>query len=229
METQILTKNYGYQVKDIDEVKGIVTIYINAFNNEDTDGDISAPGSFKRTFKNQKDRIQHWLNHDRDKLIGVPLELKEDDHGAIAVSQLNLKKEIGRDVFEDYKLFAAHNKTLEHSVRVRAIKRDTQDERIVMEWKLFMEYSTLYGWGANSETPMIDIKSMDELELMIREGNYSDEKARLIEKTYEKLKQLINSKDPQGTPAGDPPGTLETDPPALNKKLVKHFYKQLKL
>ena len=161
--------------------------------------------------------------------MGLPLELKEDDHGAIAVSQMNMKKQIVKDVFEDYRLFAANKRSLDHSIRVRDIKRDSDDERLVLEWKLW-EYSTLYTWRANPETPLIDIKSMDELELMIREGNYSDEKAKLIEQTYEKLKQLINSTDPQGTPTGDPPGTLETDPPALDKKgLVTHFYKQLKL
>ena len=213
MESKIMLKSLSYQVKDLDEAKGIVTVYINAFNNEDSDGDISAPGSFKRTFKNNISIIKHLLNHNGDYLLGLPLELKEDTRGAIAVSQMNMKKQIVKDVFEDYRLFAEMQRSLDHSVRVRAIKRDTDDERIVLEWRLW-EYSTLYTWGANPDTPMIDIKSMDELEVMMRDGNYSDEKAKIIEETYNKLKQLIS--DPQDTPPRD------------SSALVSHFYKQLK-
>ena len=223
---KILFKSFEYLVKDLDEVKGIVTVYINSFNNEDSDGDISLPGSFKRTFKNNGDSIQHWLNHDRDKLIGVPIKLYEDDFGAIAISQLNIDKQLGHDVFSDYKLFAEHKKTLQHSVRVWPIKFEeerTGDKTIrkVSEWKLIQEFSTLYGWGANQQTPLIDIKSLDDLELMMREGNYSDEKARMIEDTYNKLKKLLDTHDPPDTPSGDPP--------ALESDLIKHFYKHLKI
>jgi HK97 family phage prohead protease len=229
MMEKILFKNLEYQVKDLDTEKGIVTVYINSFNNQDSDGDISLPGSFKRTFKNNGQTIQHWLNHDRDKLIGVPIKFYEDDFGAIAVSQLNINKQLGRDVFEDYKLFAAHDKTLQHSVRVQPIKFEEDRagdkySRRVSEWKLVMEFSTLYGWGANQQTPLIDIKSLGDLELMMTEGNYSDEKARLIEETYNKLKKLLNNQD-----IIDPPDTPETDPSTLDTRLVKYFYDKLKI
>lgn len=225
MEKQTLFKNLEYQVKDLDEKKGIVTIYINSFDNEDSDSDISVKGSFKRTFKNNIDRIKHFLNHDIYKLVGVPLELYEDDWGPIAVSQLNMNKELGRDVFEDYRLYAENDKSLEHSIRVNAIKRDSEDERKVLEWKLW-EYSTLYGWGANSETPLIDIKGIEDLEMMIREGNYSDQKGKLIEQLYEQLKKLLDSSD------DDPLATLATDPAALDDDepaLINHFFNKLKI
>jgi HK97 family phage prohead protease len=212
-----INKDFGAAVKDIDQAKGIVTVYINAFDNEDTDGDISAPGSFKRTFKHMAHRIKHLLNHDIYKLVGVPLKLWEDQIGAIARSQLNMNKELGRDVFEDYKLYAEHGKSLEHSVRVYPVKRDTDNNQIVLEWKMW-EYSTLYGWGANEETPLIDLKQLDEvninelladLNLMISKGNYSDTRGKQIEATYEQLKNLL---DPSNT-QNDPPDTSETDPP----------------
>jgi len=218
MEEKVKCKSLSYQVKDLDEAKGIVTIAINAFENEDSDGDISARGSFKRTFKNNLAKIKHLLNHNGDFLLGLPLELYETNTHAVAVSQMNMKKQIVKDVFEDYRLFAELQRSLDHSIRVRAIKRDTDDERIVLEWKMW-EYSTLYTWGANPDTPMLNIKSMDELETMMREGNYSDEKAQLIEKTYNELKQLLNSNDSLDTPTGDPP--------ALENELVKYFFNQL--
>jgi len=227
---KILIKDFEHQIKDLNTEKGIVTVYINSFNNEDSDGDISLPGSFKRTFKNNGHTIQHWLNHNREQLIGVPIKLYEDDFGAIAVSQLNINKQLGRDVFEDYKLFAAHDKTLQHSVRVQPIKFEEDRSgdkyaRKVSEWKLIMEFSTLYGWGANQQTPLIDIKSMDDLELMIREGDYSKERRKLIENLYDKLKQLLDSSE------DDPQATSDRNPAALGKdeSLIKHFYKQLKI
>lgn len=227
MEERVILKNLEYQVKDLDDKKGIVVVYINAFNVEDTDGDISLPGSFKRTFKNNGNRIQHWLNHDRNKLLGVPIKLGEDDFGAYAHSQLNMNKQLSRDVFEDYKLFAEHGKTLEHSVRVQPIKFEedrTGDHytRRVSEWRLVMEYSTVYGWGANSETPLIDIKAFSDLELMMRQGNYSDEKARLIEVTYNKLKRLLESNDPQDTRTSDPSALKE-------EREIREFFNLLKL
>ena len=221
MENEIMFKSLSHEVKDLDEAKGIVTIYINAFNNEDSDGDISAPGSFKRTFKNNLKIIKHLLNHNGDYLLGLPIELYEDDHGAVAVSQMNMKKQIVKDVFEDYRLFAANKRSLDHSIRVRAIKRDTDNEQIVLEWKLW-EYSTLYTWGANPETPLIDIKSLDELEIMMREGNYSDEKARKIEKLYDQLKNLIA--DSSGTPETDPP-----IPDNKDKSLIQTFYNHIRV
>lgn len=232
MEKNYVFKNFNHKVKDLDEKEGIVTIYMNSFDNEDSDGDISVPGSFKRTFKNNIGEIWHLLNHNTNYWLGIPLELKEDDFGAIAVSQMNMEKQIARDVFEDYKLCAKHNRTLQHSIRVNAIKRDTDDQRKVLEWKLW-EYSTLYSWGANPETPMIDIKSLDELEIMMREGNYSDEKAKQIEQLYDQLKELLNDpSDTPGNPLGTPQGpanTSEKDPSTLESKgLIETFYNQLK-
>ena len=231
-------KDFGSQIKDLDSAKGIVTVYINAFNNEDTDGDISEPGSFKRTFRHNGHRIKHLLNHDIWKLIGVPLKLWEDEIGAIARSQLNMNKELGRDVFEDYKLYAENGKTLEHSVRVYPVKRSTEDNRRVIEWKLW-EYSTLYGWGANEETPLIDLKNLDEinlteiladLELMLSKGNYSDTRGKAIEEKYEQLKALINDtqKDPSGTPKTDPQGT-HSDPSIDKEDGILTFYNSIKI
>lgn len=186
------------EIKGIDEAEGIVEMYVNAFGNEDSDGDISAKGSFKKTIKDNFKRIKHFLNHYSDQLLGLPLKFVEDDFGLLVTSQMNLAKQFVKDVFADYVLFSQNNRTLEHSVRVRDIKRDTNDERIVLEWKLW-EYSTLYSWGANERTPLVNIKSMADLELMIRDGNYSDEKSKQIIELYDKLKNLLK---PSATPQG---------------------------
>ena len=182
------------EIKGIDEAQGIVEMYVNAFGNEDSDGDISAKGSFKKTIKDNFKRIKHFWNHYSDQLLGLPLKFVEDDFGLLVTSKMNLAKQFVKDVFADYILFSQNDRTLEHSVRVQDIKRDTDNDKIVLEWKLW-EYSTLPGWGSNEKTPLVNIKSMDDLELMIRDGNYSDEKSRMIENLYEDLKNLLKPEE----------------------------------
>lgn len=197
----IKDNNIQQQIKGIDEKQGVVEIYVNAFDNEDTDGDISVRGSFAKTIQENGKRMKHFLNHSWANLIGVPLEMIEDENGLLVKSQLNLNKQIGRDVLEDYKLYSEHGKTLEHSIGVEAIKRDEQDNRYIKEWKLW-EYSTLYGWGANVNTPLVGIKSMDEakdlFELMLEKGRYSKDRQQQIETLLGKTKALIEpSEDTQ--------------------------------
>jgi len=181
-------KSLEKEVEDIDE-KGVVSIYVSAFNNKDSDGDITMPGAFKKTIKDNFSRIKHFLNHDGRLLVGIPLEFKEDEFGLLVRSQLNLKKEIGRDAYEDYKLYKENERSLEHSIGFEVIRRDDKDPVKIYEYKLW-EYSTLTTWGANQQTPLVDIKSFktsDELILKIKEltemynRNYSDGRLTEIE------------------------------------------------
>jgi HK97 family phage prohead protease len=188
-------KSLKSQIKDIDD-KGVVVVAANAFGNVDDQGDVSVQGSFAKTLQENFKRIKWFLNHDTNKLIGVPIEGKEDGHFLRLTGKLNLNKEIGRDVYEDYKLYAEYGKTLEHSIGVDAIKYDIDGQlRKVTEWKMW-EYSTLTSWGANEKTPMLALKSMSEeldwLNLIIKKGNYTDEKFKEIELQMDKLKSLLN-------------------------------------
>jgi len=80
--------------------------------------------------------------------------------------------------------------------------------RRVSEWK-WWEYSTLTSWGANDQTPLVNIKNLEAiddtvqfLEKMLK-GNYTDERLKKIEETYNILKALIQ--EPQ-EPTHDEPG-----------------------
>ena len=145
------------KANDVDE-KGIVTVAVNGIGVRDSQDDISMPGSFNKTLKENMNRMRWFLNHRTDMLLGVPLSGKEKDGNLVMVGQINLKKQIGRDTLEDYKLYAENGRTLEHSIGVKAIKRDEADKSKVKEW--FMgEYSTLTAWGSNPQTFLVDIKS----------------------------------------------------------------------
>lgn len=193
------------KVKDVDE-KGIVIVAANAFGNVDSQGDISMPGSFSKTINENFDRVKWFLNHDTTKLLGVPLSARESMTHLEVTGQINLKKDIGRDTYEDYKLYAEHGKSLEHSIGVDAIKYDIKDNiRKVTEWKLW-EFSTLTNWGANPNTPMLEIKSdvkehIKWLELSMKKANYTDERFIEIEKALNILKSLT-----------EPASTTQTEP-----------------
>lgn len=196
-------KSFKSEIRDIDQ-KGRVVIAANAFGNIDSQGDISNYGSFSKTLKENFDRVRWLLNHDGNKLLGVPIEGAETPQYLQVVGQLNLEKEIARDVYADYKLYAEYGKSLEHSIGVDPIKFDIQGKvRKVSEWKLW-EFSTLTTWGANSNTPMLAIKSdIDWLNIQLNKGDYTDERFSQIEKQLDILKSLITEPE-ASTPVTEP-------------------------
>lgn len=211
-------KSLKSQIKDLDQ-KGRVVVAANAFGNIDSQGDISTYGSFSKTLKENFDRVRWLLNHDTTKLLGVPIEGIETSNHLQIVGQLNMEKEMSRDVYADYKLYAEYGKSLEHSIGVDPIKYDIQGQvRKVMEWKLW-EFSTLTAWGANSETPMLDIKSdVEWMNIQLNKGDYTDEKFKEIEKQLHILKSLI----------AEPTDVTPVTEPIDWKSLSDTFIKSLK-
>ena len=178
MET-VRNKIYETKAADADE-KGHVTIAVNAFGNEDSDGDVSLPGSFKKTLKEHFNRVRWFLDHDTTKLLGVPIKGYETAEHLVMEAQFNMQVQLARDVYEFYKLFAAHGRSLEHSVGLQAIKYQidqTSQIRTISEWKLW-EFSTLQSWGANENTPLLGIKTLLN---EINQGRFSDPLKRTTE------------------------------------------------
>ena len=197
-------------VKDVDQ-KGRVLVAANAIGNEDSDKDISKNGSFDKTLNEHFKRVKWYLNHDTTILLGVPVEGKQNGKYLEMLSQFNMKKQVSIDTYEDYKLYAEYGRTHEHSIGVNAVKWEMKNDiREVSEWKLW-EYSTLTSWGANEDTPLLGIKSADKikdgldwLDVMLRKGNYTDEKFKQIENQFNILKSLMND-EPVVTTQKDEP------------------------
>lgn len=179
--------NLQYETKALDVTeKGIVTVAVNGIGIEDAQHDISMPGSFVDTLRDDMKKMRWYLNHDTRQLLGVPLSGEEKDGNLIMTGQMNLNKQICRDVFEDYKLFHEAGRTLEHSIGVKALARDEEDRRKVVRWKM-LEYSTLTGWGANPQTFLVGLKSASEdkirdavelLRMAFKQRGYSDERLK---------------------------------------------------
>lgn len=203
-------KSLEQSIKDIDG-KGIVTFYFSAFGNKDSDGDITMKGAFTKTISDNKNRIKHVLNHRTDQVPGVVKELGEDDRGAWMRSQLMLGTTLGKDVYEMYKAGAI----TEHSFRFDIIKSyqdKSQDARIITEYKLW-EASSLTAWGANERTPVISIKSQEEL---LKELTEAIKAGKL------KPEQLIKSLEIL-------PGFTYTEPNPTGTEPIDFIRKNLKL
>ena len=224
------SKSLKSEVVDIVD-KGIVTIAISKFGNRDSYDDIVRKGAFTKTFLEGGGRIKHVMDHQLRQMnvVGLPLKMYETDTHAVVESALNLEKQISRDLFSDYKFFKEHGKTLEHSYMYDTVKtnpnRDIKGEDIA-ELKMY-EYSTV-ALGANSETPLMDIKSWGVedivlLEEYLRKYDVSNVKGKQIEGIITLIKKL---QEPVTTPVIEPE-TLVADPEVAAMKARRSNLKNL--
>jgi hypothetical protein len=188
-------KYCGIGLKDMDE-KGIVTFYFNSFDNVDSDGDMSKKGAFLKTISENRGRIKHFKNHNFYATPGVIKELGEDEKGAWARSQLIMGTQLGRDTYEEYKAGAI----TEHSFAYDVIKstKNPAGFREISEYKLW-EVSSLTAWGANSQTPVIDVKNekalLSELDKLTKlaKGEFTDEYLAKVEENITKILKHLQS------------------------------------
>lgn len=180
-------KQLSYNLNELDESKGIVIAYANAYNFKDSDGDISAYGSFDKTVKENFKRIRVLKDHNPTMMIGIPLNIDaKDTYGLLTTTQFNMNKPLGKDMFTDVKLMHENNLNAELSIGYKVIQRDPKNKSVINEYKL-LEYSFLSSWGANELSTVQGIKGIKStygiLELIEKSYNldYSDNRLRKIE------------------------------------------------
>ncbi len=201
-------KQSSYDLKELDETKGVVIAYANTYDFKDSDGDISAKGSFNKTVSENFKRIRVLRDHNPTQMIGVPLNIDtKDSYGLLTTTQFNMHKPLGKDMFTDVKLMHENGLNAELSIGYRVLQRDQKNKSIITEYKL-MEYSFLSSWAANELSTVQDIKGIKShygiMELIEKAYNldYSDQRLKQIETL---LKSLTN-KEPlsDNTPTDEP-------------------------
>lgn len=195
-------KSIGEGFKDVDTKKGIVCGYFSKFGNKDSDGDIIVAGAYAQTIaengpKSSRPRIKHLLDHDTTKAVGKLLELKEDSVGLYYESQAG-KHSVG----QDFLLMVEDGIITEHSVRFITQKwerDDTDDAYRLLQVKL-KEGSSLQCWGANEDTPIVAVKSLDPKELnqrfevlknAFKNGKYTDDSFMMLEKHIKEIEEIL--------------------------------------
>jgi len=197
MEKKI-TKNLKTSVQDVNDAKGIVTIQITQFERFDSDNDRMLKGAFTKTW-NDGSQV-HLVDHNKGLATFVGLPVRKDPDSGIIESQLNLNKQIGKDVLADYQFGQLHGRSLQHSHGFMAVQgKYTKNEkggRDFSEIKQF-EYSTLL-YGAVADTPLHGIKSatdaeelLEMLNLKLAWGNYTPEYCKLLEVKVAEIKSMI--------------------------------------
>lgn len=194
-------KQTSFDIKDLDDTKGVVIAYANTYNFKDSDGDISAFGSFDKTVSENFKRIRVLKDHNPTMMVGVPLEINtKDAYGLLTTSQFNMNKPLGKDMFTDVKLMHDLGLNAELSIGYRVMQRDQKEKSIIKEYKL-MEYSFLSSWGANQLSTVQDIKSIKShygiMELIEKSYNldYSDDRLKEIENLLKALSQEPSETD----------------------------------
>ena len=214
-------KQFSYELKDFDEKQGIVKAYANAYDFKDSDGDISAKGSFNKSVGDNRKRIRVLKDHIPTVSLGIPIDFDtSDNYGLLTTTKFNLQKEVSRDMFTDIQLLKEHGLNAELSIGYEVVKRDEKNRSIITEYKLW-EYSFLSSWAANELSTVQDIKNIKShygiMELLTKAYNlpYSDTRLTQIETI---LKSLDN-KEPKDdfTPKNEP--TAEQ----IKETLIKAF------
>jgi HK97 family phage prohead protease len=195
-------KSLTHKVNDVDATKGIVEFYSSSFGSrpqdKDSDGDIMVKGCYTKTINENFKRIRHLVNH--SKSVGVPVHIKEDEFGLKVTSQLILGKQIGKELFEEYKVYAELGNSMEHSVGFIPILVDQDKDNnvnYIREVKL-MDVTTMETWGANQFTPQGALKqygsvqnAIDTLEALLK-GKFNESKLKQIESSLSQIKALVN-------------------------------------
>jgi HK97 family phage prohead protease len=209
-----LTKDHNSEIKELDDKKGYVEAIANAYNNEDSDGDISHPGSFMKTVSEGRKKLRVYKNHDTRLLIGVPKELRpEHPDGLFTGTQFNMETDLGKDMFNDIKLIHSNGQEADLSIGYQVVRRDKSNSKIITEYNL-REYSFLTSWGANPNAVVLGAKSSasDIIDHLTKMYNlpYSDSRLMEVEKI---LKSLTTA----------PLESTQKDEPIDAKQLLTHI------
>lgn len=188
-----LTKDFQSEVKDLDDKTGYVKAYANAYNNEDSDGDISLPGSFIKTVSESFKKLRVYKNHDTTLMVGVPKEIDaHDPYGLLTGTKFNMETDLGKDMYHDIKLITENKQDADLSIGYRVVRRDEKNRKAIKEYGL-REYSFLTSWGANPLAVVTGLKDANTTNKIIEHLTkmynlpYSDERLVKVEEILKSL------------------------------------------
>jgi HK97 family phage prohead protease len=188
METILKDCKVMSAIDDVDMSEGIVTAYVSVFDEIDSDGDIILQGAYKKTIKENANRVAHLLQHNVGRIIGRPISMEEDKKGLLVRSKIS---KTASDVLTLYR----EGIYKEHSVGFIIPKGKSEqknDARLIQEIILY-EYSTVV-WGAQPLALVQSVKSNEQeylsfLYAALRVGSLSDDTLDQLEKAIKKAKK----------------------------------------
>ena len=219
-------KNTG-AIKDIDIKSRIVTGYLSAFGNVDSDNDIIEKGAFSKSIKERFNDIFYLQQHDWTRPLGKFTKLEEDEKGLYFEGEI-INTSFGEDQLKLYEAGIVK----EHSIGFIAVKFDNSGStRILKELKLY-EVSAVT-LGANSNTPFLGFKSsVNEAKDLYKkilkahkDGSFTDETHGLFEIALKQFEaQIIEEYKSTQTNEEPPKSTQEIFvEPQIIKSIFTNF------
>lgn len=175
-------KNTG-AIKDIDVKSRIVTGYLSAFGNVDSDNDIIEKGAFSKSINERFNEIFYLQQHDWSRPLGKFTKLEEDEKGLYFEGEI-INTSFGEDQLKLYEAGIVK----EHSIGFITVKSEKgSNARIIKEVKLYEGSAVTL--GANSNTPFLGFKSsVNEAKDLYKkilkahkDGSFTDETHGLFE------------------------------------------------
>lgn len=206
-------KTASLELKDVDNVKGVVSGYFSAFGNVDGDGDVMMKGAFMRSVNNNgpasvAPRIKHLLNHNPAQPLGKLIELKEDETGLFYRSQVGTHT-LGKDFLK----MAESGLITEHSVGFQILREQKNGNHNEIHEAKLWEGSSLTAWGANPMTPLTDMKGISDaetidkrikaIELFCKNTDASDDTIQALLIQIKQLQQMLIDATQPAVPALD--------------------------
>lgn len=151
------TKDFTFEIKQLNEEKRVFEGYASIFGNVDAYGDIVQKGAFKKTINERKNKIKILWQHNPTQPIGKLTEAKEDDIGLKIKGKIS-ETEKGNEVLKLMK-----DKVIDElSIGYNTVKKDYDNEghRLLKEVKLF-EVSPVT-FAANPLANVTGVKSLTE-------------------------------------------------------------------
>lgn len=225
---ELIRRSYEFQVKAVTD-DGMVEGYASVFNVVDSEGDVIAPGAFRRTMKlwTMKNRAVPVLwQHDATMPIGVTKSMVEDDNGLRVQAQLVMNVQRAQEAYALAKAGALGGMSIGFTVprmaedgQPAAMFDEEKGARVFREVRLW-EYS-MVTFPANEEAVITAVKS-DPLIADLRESiaalkTVVDEHATTI-----KLLRDIRATMHVAPPAGAPEETVLLRALQTANDILKH-------
>ena len=221
-------KNTG-AIKDIDVKSRIVTGYLSAFGNVDSDNDIIEKGAFSKSINERFNDIFYLQQHDWSKPLGKFKKLVEDEKGLYFEGEI-INTSFGEDQLKLYEAGIVK----EHSIGFTTVKSDFKQEnenyiRIIKEVKLYEGSAVTL--GANSQTPFLGFKSsVNEVKDLYKkilkahkDGSFTDETHGLFEIALKQFEAQIIEEYKSTQNGQEPPVSTLTsiEPQEINNLFTK--------
>ena len=220
-------KNTG-AIKDIDIKSRIVTGYLSAFGNVDSDNDIIVKGAFSKSINERFNDIFYLQQHDWTRPLGKFTKLEEDEKGLYFEGEI-INTSFGEDQLKLYEAGIVK----EHSIGFITIKSEkgSNNARIIKEVKLYEGSAVTL--GANSNTPFLGFKSsVNEAKDLYKkilkahkDGSFTDETHGLFEIALKQFEaQIIEEYKSTQTNEEPPKSTQEIFvEPQIIKSIFTNF------